>query len=110
MGVNRGQCAGLYVGGSAPQRGTVQTDCDFVARVVLRNSGFIGDIAAAIHEQTTSRATCELATYRRSAPAAVVGIPAADLRPASFWATWQATKWPGAISRKGAISTLQMSM
>ena len=63
----------------------------------------------AIRKQTPGRTAGKLAAYRRSAAAVALGIPAADLSPASFWATWQATKWPGAISRKGAISTLQMS-
>ena len=110
LGANWRERVGVYVFGFVAQRHTGQADGHFASRVVFRNSSFIRDGAAVVYEQTAGRTTGELAAYRRSAPAAVVGIPAADLRPASFWATWHATKWPGATSRKGAISTLQMSI
>ena len=84
LGADWSECVAVYVFGWAQ---SVQTDCHLVGCVVLWSGGFAGDIAAAVYEQTAGRTAGELATYRRSAPAVVVGIPAADLRPASFWAT-----------------------
>ena len=87
MGANRCQRAGLCARGRVLEEHSLQVNCHFASRVVFRNRGFIRDNVAVIYEQTAGRAAGELATYRRSAAAAVVGIPAAGLRPASFWAT-----------------------